>query len=160
MELIGWYVIVPASIAALLTGLIQSLGTEWGLVRHHWVLTKFVLTIGATILLLLHMQPVKHAADIAAAASADRQFHSLQVRLIVDAALALLVLFANTALSVFKPWGMTRYGRRHQLPDHPGQREVLRRQSAVVLPWPYGLVVIGVLLLIVLLHLTGVVGHH
>ncbi len=41
MELIGWYVIVPFSFAALLSGLIQSLGTQWGLFRHWWVLTKF-----------------------------------------------------------------------------------------------------------------------
>ena len=31
MELIGWFVIVPLSLAALFTGLVQSLGTEWGL---------------------------------------------------------------------------------------------------------------------------------
>ena len=34
MELIGWFVIVPFSLAALLTGLVQSLGTPWGLFRH------------------------------------------------------------------------------------------------------------------------------
>ncbi|HYR11547.1 MAG TPA: hypothetical protein VEQ60_27440, partial [Longimicrobium sp.] len=31
MELITMYVIVPLSLASLLTGLIQSLGTPWGL---------------------------------------------------------------------------------------------------------------------------------
>jgi hypothetical protein len=34
MALIGWYVLVPLSLAALITGLVQSLGTRWGLVRH------------------------------------------------------------------------------------------------------------------------------
>src|SRR5438876_8144523 len=48
MELIGWFVIVPCSLAALLTGVVQSLGTEWGLFRHYWILVKFLLTIGAT----------------------------------------------------------------------------------------------------------------
>ena len=38
MELIGWFVIVPFSVAALLTGLVQSLGTPWGVFRHYWVL--------------------------------------------------------------------------------------------------------------------------
>ena len=42
--LIGWFVIVPASLASLLTGLVQSLGTEWGLFRHYWVSAKFLLT--------------------------------------------------------------------------------------------------------------------
>ena len=54
MNLIGLYVIVPLSLAALLTGLVQSLGTDWGLFRYYWILAKFLLTIGATILLMLH----------------------------------------------------------------------------------------------------------
>src|SRR4051812_11429048 len=36
LEIIGWFVLVPSSAAALLTGLVQSLGTEWGLFRHYW----------------------------------------------------------------------------------------------------------------------------
>src|SRR5688572_1550189 len=54
MNLIGLVAIVPLSLAALLTGLIQSLGTHWGLFKHYWVLAKFALTIVATTLLLLH----------------------------------------------------------------------------------------------------------
>ena len=50
MNLIGEFMIVPLSFAALLTGLVVSLGSHWGLFRHYWVLMKFTLTIGATIL--------------------------------------------------------------------------------------------------------------
>lgn len=35
MESIGWFVLVPLSLASLLTGLVQSLGTRWGLFRHY-----------------------------------------------------------------------------------------------------------------------------
>lgn len=42
MELTGWFVIVPLSIASPLTGLVQSLGSTWGLFRHYWVLIKFL----------------------------------------------------------------------------------------------------------------------
>lgn len=38
MEPIGWYVIVPFNLASLVTGLISSLGTTWGLFRHYWVI--------------------------------------------------------------------------------------------------------------------------
>jgi hypothetical protein len=44
MELIGWAVIVPLGCLAFLTGLLMSLGTSWGLVRHYWVLIALVLT--------------------------------------------------------------------------------------------------------------------
>src|ERR671915_105942 len=65
MELIGWFIIVPFSLAALLTGLVQSLGTQWGLFRHYWILVKFLLTVTATIVLLLHMPTIGRVARMA-----------------------------------------------------------------------------------------------
>src|SRR5687768_7712421 len=64
MELAGWFVIVPLSFACLPTGLVMSLGTEWGPVRHYWVAGKLLITVLATLLLLLHMQPVGHLAGV------------------------------------------------------------------------------------------------
>jgi hypothetical protein len=58
MQLIGWYALVPGSIASLLTGVLQSIGTEWGLFRHYWVFITLLLTVGVTALLLVHMQLV------------------------------------------------------------------------------------------------------
>jgi hypothetical protein len=37
MALIARLVIIPLAFASLLTGLIQSLGTPWGLFRRYWV---------------------------------------------------------------------------------------------------------------------------
>ena len=56
MELTGWFVIVPSALASLLTGLVQSMGTTWGLFRHYWVLAKLLLTVFATVVLLLKMK--------------------------------------------------------------------------------------------------------
>src|SRR5262249_4205509 len=70
MNLIGLYVIVPLGFAAALTGLVQSLGTNWGLFKYYWVLMKFLLTIGATYLLLMHQfRAVARAARIASDAA-------------------------------------------------------------------------------------------
>jgi hypothetical protein len=115
MELIGWFIIVPLSLASLLTGLIQALGTTWGLFRHWWVVIKLVLTILATIVLLLHMQPIGHLADVVAEATLARgELHGLRIQLIADAGAALVVLLVATTLSVYKPRGLTRYGWRKQ----------------------------------------------
>ena len=46
--------------------LVQSLGTSWGLLRHYWVVIKLLITVFATILLLVHMQPVGHLARVVA----------------------------------------------------------------------------------------------
>src|SRR5262245_57938953 len=48
------FVILPLSLAALLTGVVQAWGTQWGLLRHYWVLAKFFITVSAVLLLLLH----------------------------------------------------------------------------------------------------------
>lgn len=109
MELIGWYVIVPFSLAALFSGLLQSLGTQWGLFRHWWILAKLLLTIFAVAVLLEHMQDVGRLARMAQTTgiSAAR----LRPELIHSGG-GLLVLLAAMTLSVFKPWGKTAYGRR------------------------------------------------
>src|SRR5919197_5029434 len=68
METTGWWAIVPLALAALLTGLVMSLGTQWGLFRHYWVVISLALTILCTVVLLLHMPTVSHLAGMARAA--------------------------------------------------------------------------------------------
>ena len=126
MNVTGQYIIVPLSFAALLTGIVQSLGTEWGLLRYYWVFVKFVLTLGATFLLLLHQfTAVAEAARRVSAAPAGTmpEIGGFGGQLVFDAGLAVLVLLGITALSVFKPWGRTPYGQR-QLQEDRGPRPV------------------------------------
>lgn len=116
MNLIGLSIIVPLSLAAMLTGLVQSLGTRWGLFRHYWVLVKLTLTIGATTLLLLHQfTAVAGAARrVTVAEAIQPEVGQLGTQLVGDAGLAVAVLLVITILSVYKPWGRTLYGRRKQ----------------------------------------------
>lgn len=114
-DAITWYVIVPLSLASLAGGLIQSVGTTWGVCRHYWVLVKLLLTTAATLLLLLHTKPIAYVADRAAnAALAPGDLRRLRIQLVADASLALIALLVNTALSIFKPRGVTPYGYRRQ----------------------------------------------
>ena len=136
MNLIGQFIIVPLSFAALLSGLIQSLGTHWGLFRHYWVLVKFTLTIGATALLLLHQftAVARAASQVASVGSGTLPEGSrLGIQLVGDASLAVLVLLATATLSVYKPWGRTRYGWRKQ---HE-MREALERTPRPISPKPH-----------------------
>ena len=100
-------------LASLLTGVMQSVGTSWGLVRHWWVVVKLALTVVATALLLLHTQPIGHLGAVAAAGGQiGTDLDGLRVQLVVDAAAALVVLLGATALAVYKPRGVTRFVRR------------------------------------------------
>jgi hypothetical protein len=125
MELTGWVVLVPLSLASLLTGLVCSLGSIWGLFRHYWVLFKLLINVVATIVLLLYMLTLDYLADVAAAAT----FSSSELRglrspsPVLHAVAALLLLVVATTLAISKPRGMTRYGQR----KHNQQRTVLVR---------------------------------
>jgi uncharacterized membrane protein len=114
MELIVWYVIVPLALASLLTGLVMSLGTNWGLFRHYWVLISLLLTIVATVVLLVETQTISYFADIAAdpTRSSDdlRKLESTLVHSVGGTVVLLVILVLN----VYKPRGMTPYGWRKQ----------------------------------------------
>lgn len=118
MGLITAQIIVPLCIASLLTGILQSLGTTWGLVRHYWVLAKLLLTVLSTLVLMLHTRPIGYMADAAASmAPLGAELAKVRLQLVVDSAAALVVLLVATALGVYKPRGMTRYGWRKRQED-------------------------------------------
>jgi hypothetical protein len=112
MELTGWFAIVPLALAALVTGIVMSLGTPWGLFRHYWVIFTLVLTALSIVVLLLHMPSVSAIAELAREAD-----DAVVLRLggdLLHAGVGLLVLLGITALNVYKPRGLTRYGWRRQ----------------------------------------------
>lgn len=112
MELLGWVVIVPLALAALVTGVLISLGTPWGLIRHYWVLISLGLTILATAVLVLHMPSVSATAQIARGADAE-QLGQLGGDL-AHAVGGVVVLLVIAVLNVYKPQGLTPYGWRKQ----------------------------------------------
>ena len=113
MEPTAWLVLVPLAFASLLTGIVQALGTTWGLFRHYWVLFKLLMALFITIVLLIYMETFSVMADVAVDPSADLALVR-NASPMLHAALALLVLLVATVLAVYKPRGMTRYGWRKQ----------------------------------------------
>jgi uncharacterized membrane protein len=113
MEPAAWAVLLPLAFASLLTGIIQGLGTTWGLFRHYWVLFKLLITVFATIILMIYMETFRVMARIAADPSADLAIvRNPSPRL--HAVLALVVLLVATLLAIYKPRGVTPYGWRKQ----------------------------------------------
>ena len=118
MDVTGWWAIVPLAVASLLTGLVLSLGTSWGLFRHYWVLISLVLTVLCTVVLLLHMPSVSATAamlrSMDMARGADGAGHGGMGGDLFHPGVGLLVLLVIMALNVYKPQGVTRYGWRKQ----------------------------------------------
>jgi hypothetical protein len=116
MELTARFVIVPLSFASLLTGLVQSLGTKWGLFRHYWVVAKLLINVFANVVLLIYMPTLNYLADVARemTVSGDDLGGLRNPSPVLHAGAALLLLIVATVLGVYKPRGMTRYGWRKQ----------------------------------------------
>lgn len=176
MNLVGLYLLVPLSFAALLTGVVQSLGTSWGLFRQYWTIAKLALTIGSVGLLLLHQfMAVERAAQrvIASPTGTMPAVNQIGAELALKAGLAIIVLLIVTTLSVYKPWGLTAYGHRLQrkrqttqfsaaveIPtapsgSHLAQTARRRARLALIL----GLLSAVIIALVSMHHLHGLSGH-
>jgi hypothetical protein len=113
MEAIASWLIVPLAFLSLLTGVFLTLGTQWGLFRHYWILFKFLINLVSLPILLLHTTIIHRVAGAA-------RLHELsamrlredRLQLVVASLAALVALFVALLLSVYKPKGVTGYGRR------------------------------------------------
>ncbi len=117
MDSIARLAILPLSLASLLTGVVQSLGTAWGLLRHYWILFKLIINGVASLLLLVHLRPIELLAHAATAGTLSES-HSLKIQVAVDAGAALVALLVATALAVYKPSGVTPFVRGPQFLGH------------------------------------------
>lgn len=114
-EMITWRLIVPLSLASVLTGLLVSLSTAWGLFRHYWVIIKLAITLFSTFVLMIHTQPVGHMAQMATKMDlVPSDLVGARLQLVVASGAAVLALIVTTTLSIYKPRGLTRYGWRRQ----------------------------------------------
>jgi hypothetical protein len=170
MELIGWYVLVPLSVASLTSGVIMSVGTAWGLFRHYWVSIKFVITIVSLFILFIYTQTLEQLGELGrnVTLSIDELRNPSPV---LHAGAAILALLVNTMLSIYKPRRLTAYGRRKQAEPRKSQASGTPPYdldvssspggvgtSATRKPrWIYvvGIHAIGLALLFLVLHLTG-----
>ena len=86
-----------------------------GLFRHYWVLAKLLINLFATIVLLLYMQTLGSLAGLAAdtTLSTDDLGVLRSPSPVLHAGAALLLLLVATGLAVYKPRGLTRFGRKH-----------------------------------------------
>lgn len=103
MKVFGDWLVVPVALLSLLSGLVLSLGTPWGLARHRWVWTKFWLTLVTAGLSIFSLRP--GIDEAAARGVAD-------INLVIAPSVATATYLFITAISVLKPWGPTRRGRR------------------------------------------------
>ena len=103
--------LVPLAFGSLLTGLVQSAGTVWGVFRHYWVVFKLLINVSTTLVLLVYLDTFRAMADVAADPTADLDLVQ-NASPVLHGAAARVLLATATVLGMFKPRGLTPYGRR------------------------------------------------
>lgn len=109
MKLFADWLLLPAAFLTLVSGLVLALGTPWGLARHRWVYVKFWVTLGTTTATVLALRPGVNSAVAAVAAGGPLPDAG---DVLMGPVVSLSAYVFMTVISVLKPWGPTRRGRR------------------------------------------------
>jgi hypothetical protein len=123
------------------------------------IVTKLLLTVLATIILLVRTQPIGQVAGNGCTDSlAAGDLRQLRFQLIGDACADSFVLLVTTMISIYKPGGMTSYGLQKQEQMTPGWRSNAAQQGSL---WGRYVLfgIIGVVRILLLLHLAGLGLH-
>jgi hypothetical protein len=104
------FVIIPTATLSLITGFFLSWFTNWGFVKHYWVITKWVMTVSAIVFGTFWVGPWINAMT---AISATERLQALQNPLymfdnqgIIWGGLAInIFLLVIVTISLLKPWG-------------------------------------------------------
>lgn len=111
MKLFGDWLLIPLALTTLATGLVMSLGTSWGLARHRWVMVKFWITLVATIASMFAFRAGINEAYLAVAGGEPVPDPT---GLLFPPSVSLALYLFVTTVSILKPWGLTRRGRRER----------------------------------------------
>lgn len=103
------WILLPVSLLTLLTGLVPAHGTPWGLARHHGVYTKFWLTLATTAVTAFALRPGLNTAVTAVSGGGPLPGTG---DVPAGPVVSLTAYVFMTAVSLLKPWGPTRRGRR------------------------------------------------
>jgi len=105
---------IPLSLATLATGVVLGLGGKWGVLRHGWVMAKLPIIVSVILAGAFVIGP-----SVAAMQEGGAEREGL---LIAAGAWDVAVLALATGLSVFKPGGRRRRGRRAPRPRRGSAR--------------------------------------
>ena len=116
MYLVARGALVPLAVLALVTGVVQGLLSNYGLLRHWWVTAKLAITLLLTVVAIAVVAPGLGRTADAAISTGDAVTTAQQATSTLTPVLAGVLLLFMVVLGVFKP------GRRRKPRDRPDSR--------------------------------------
>lgn len=110
VKLLDDWLIIPAALGCLFTGLLLSLLTHWGFFRFRWVTVKWVMTVAFVLFGTFFLGPwTNEMTAIAGAERADAWRNEIYLydrrMVMIFGAVQTLLLAVTLFITVFRPWG-------------------------------------------------------
>ena len=107
--------------ATALSGVLLALGTKWGFISYYWILVKIALSV--TIVLTASVLTEGFLSGLNSAVAQQVFSNGTLLKIASTGSILLLslclfdllLLVVVTGVSVYKPWGKTRFGERRAL---------------------------------------------
>lgn len=117
LAFLATWITAPVSVIALVSGVLLSMVTRWGVFRHTWVVVSLVLNALMVVLVVFALGPlyrgVEHLVLAAPATSPVADILGGQRdQIMVPPCVAFVVLTGVTIINVYKPWGRFGWFRR------------------------------------------------
>ncbi|MDR2533722.1 MAG: hypothetical protein LBC81_02945 [Tannerellaceae bacterium] len=99
---------IPCALATLLTGLVYSIFTQWGFVKHWWIIVKYLITLlpiftGFPLVASKLLGMTDIVGRLGAGALADKEFGVLYNECLLGLIVYLVLFLSAYILSVIKP---------------------------------------------------------
>lgn len=114
-NLMGQFIIVPAAVLSVITGVLLCSFTNWGFFKHNWVMVKQLLTLISIVAGSIWLGPwTKEMTTIAQTARSQAWQNADYLRLdnavMIGGVLQTLVLTIIIFISTLKPWSRRKTG--------------------------------------------------
>lgn len=107
MPQITWSVILPLAAVSLIVGILQSVLSPWGLVRHYWVVVKLAMTVVIAGVLILQTGTIERLGDAGTQAAIESAGRAARCSVVLHSGVGLVALLVTLVLSVAKSKGLT-----------------------------------------------------
>lgn len=115
----GQYIIAPAAVFAVITGVLLCSFTHWGFFKHYWVMAKQIATLVLIVLGSIWLGPMTQEITLLSESGQAQvlqnpDYLTLQTTITLGGVLQTLALLAIIIVSTVKPWGRRGAGRSLQ----------------------------------------------
>lgn len=117
MEVIDENLLKYPALLTLITGIMLSVWTQWGLVKYYWVIIKFLLTIATIMIGILFLNKWTASLgtlieDMGFIVLQNEQFQTTWISVVTTSSFNLLCLAFMMFITYFKPFGKVKNTRK------------------------------------------------